>query len=86
MIGFHGIDMNLLLLKKSRRGERGNMTAPIPESMETWHSERLLFFSSSSSSVVTCLRGTKQLVKAPATRFAAALKEPLVLTWEERVL
>jgi hypothetical protein len=54
--------------------------------METWHSERLLFFSSSSSSVVTCLRGTKQLVKAPATRFAAALKEPLVLTWEERVL
>ena len=60
------------------------MTAPIPESMETWHSERRLFFSSSSS-VVTCLRGTKQLVKAPATR---ALKEPLLLllTWEERVL
>jgi hypothetical protein len=52
--------------------------------METWHSERRLFFSSSSS-VVTCLRGTKQLVKAPATR---ALKEPLLLllTWEERVL
>ena len=62
------------------------MTAPIPESMETWHSERLLFFSSSSSSVVTCLRGTKQLVNAPATRSAAALKEPLLLTWEERVL
>jgi len=55
------------------------------ESMETWHSVVPLLFTSSSS-VLTGTRGTKQLVNAPATRCAAALNEPLLLTWEDRAL
>jgi len=53
--------------------------------METWHSVVPLLFTSSSS-VFTGTRGTKQLVNALATRCAAALNEPLLLTWEDRAL
>ena len=56
-----------------------------PESMETWHSVVPLLFTFCSS-VLTWTRGKKQLVNAPATRCAAALNEPLLLTWEDRAL
>jgi len=49
--------------------------------METWHSVVPLLFTSSSS-VLTWTRGKKQLVNAQATRCAAALNEPLLLTCE----